>query len=259
MSSGVTQKQQVIAQHALQAELFAERYRLLDEDCYGSCFTYSRRRLAAWLERFLPPAGAGKRLLDAGCGTGHQLAWLAQRGLEVCGLDGSPEMLAQARALNPGADIRHADVENVPFPDAGFDLVLCIEVLRYLPDPARCIRELARVLGPGGVCLATAAPFLNLNGYWLVNRLANFMPLGNLVRLKQFFTTSRQLRREFAAAGFKKVEVHGVYLGPINWIERIFPWGLAGTLKRWEPVDAALADHWLLREFSNMFVVRAEK
>jgi ubiquinone/menaquinone biosynthesis C-methylase UbiE len=166
-------------------------------------------------------------------------------------------MLEQARANNPGTDIRQSDVETLPFADASFDIVLCVEVLRYLPNFTRCVQEMARVLKPGGMCLATAAPRFNLNGYWLINRIAHAMPVSNLVRLKQFFTTSGRLRREFAGAGFSSPTVHGVYLGPINWVERCLPSALPRLLKTWEPADAALADRPLLREFSNMFLVHA--
>lgn len=259
MSSSETQKQLAIDQHSQQAVEFAERYRELNADAYRSCFAYSRRRLGVLLESCLPEQGKGLRLLDVGCGTGHHMASLRERGFEVAGVDGSAGMLDQARANNPGAEIRQADVEAIPFGDATFDFVLCVEVLRYLPDSEPCVREISRVLKPGGVCLATAAPLLNLNGYWLVNRIANLKKVGDLVRLKQFFATSRQLRREFVSAGFLKPSVHGVYLGPINWVERLAPRGLPRLLKAWEPVDAALADLPLLMEFSNMFLVHAVK
>jgi hypothetical protein len=126
-----------------------------------------------------------------------------------------------------------------------------------LPDSAQYSRD--GVLKPGGVCLATAAPLLNMNGYWLVNRVANLTKVGDLVRLKQFFTTSGRLSGEFIEAGFSQPRVRGVYSGPLNWIERLAPRALPHVLKTWEPMDAALSDLPLLREFSNMFLVRAIK
>jgi ubiquinone/menaquinone biosynthesis C-methylase UbiE len=253
------QKQFAIDQHSIQAGEFAERYRDLNGDVYGSCFTYSRRRLDVLLERFLPRQGGGLSLLDVGCGTGYHMASLRERGFKVAGIDGSEEMLEHARTNNPGAEIRKADVEAIPFPDASFDFVVCIEVLRYLPESVACIQEMARVLKPGGVCLATATPVLNLNGYWLVNRIANAVRVSDLVRLKQFFTTSSKLRRELKEAGFQNSTVHGVYIGPINWIERLLPAALPRALKAWEKMDAALADRAVLRELSNMFLVHATR
>jgi ubiquinone/menaquinone biosynthesis C-methylase UbiE len=166
-------------------------------------------------------------------------------------------MLEYARVASPRAVLELADVEHIPFEDATFDFVFCIEVLRYLPDAATCIAEMARVLKPGGTCLATATPILNLNGYYPINRLAGLISVGDLTRLKQFFTSSRRLVRQFSTAGFERPRAHGVYLGPVNWIERLAPSALPRALRSWEHVDATVADMPLLREFSNMFLVHA--
>lgn len=250
------QKRRAIEQHSIQADQFAAHYRALELDAYQNCFVYSRRRLESWLRLFLPERGNGLRLLDVGCGTGHHMAALRERGFQVTGIDGSAEMIAHAHENNPGADIRQADVEQLPVPTCSFDYVLCIEVLRYLPDSSRCVGELARVLRPGGVCLATAAPLFSLNGYWLVNRIAARVSLEGLVQLKQFFHTSLRLRNEFTRAGFLRPEIHGVYFGPVNWWERLLPRALPRLLRAWEPVDEMLADGPILRELSNMFLVR---
>ncbi len=253
------QRQRAIDQHSLQAGEFAERYSAPAVDDFASCFRYSRRRLDDCLERWLPQRGDGLRLLDVGCGTGHHMARLIERGFTVAGVDGSDEMLQHARAINPGAELHLSDVESLPFPDSSFDYILCVEVLRYLPSSRRCLQEMARVLKPGGTCLATAAPLFSLNGYWAINRAANLVRLGNLVRLKQFFTTSRRLRRSAAQAGFSTSEVHGVYAGPINWVERLAPRALTPALKAWEPLDRAVADRWLLRDLSNMYLLVARR
>lgn len=172
-------------------------------------------------------------------------------------MDGSAEMLAHARAANPGVPLQLADFHTLPFPDATFDVVLSIEVLRYLPDPAVALREMARVLRPGGVLVATAAPLLNLNGYWLVNRLVCALPIRGFTRLRQFFVTSAGLRADLRTAGFEGIEVHGVYLGPVNWVQRLAPRALPRVLRSWERWDTAWADRRAFREVSNMFVARA--
>ena len=188
-------KERAVEVHSAQAGLFAARYRALDLDPYASCFNYSRRRLETLLDRLLPARGDGLRLLDVGCGTGHHLARARARGFTVAGVDGSAEMLEQAARACPGAELQRSDVEVLPFPEGGFDVVLSIEVLRYLPDARACLGELARVTRAGGTCLATASPLFNLSGYPVLNRLVAAVPLGNLVRLRQFFHTSLGLRR----------------------------------------------------------------
>jgi ubiquinone/menaquinone biosynthesis C-methylase UbiE len=252
-------KRDAIALHSRQAAEFVTRYLELAADPYGSCFSYSRYRLGRLLDLHLPENGDGRRLLDVGCGTGHHLAVLQTRGFDVAGVDGSKAMLTQARAGNPDMALVRADVEALPFPAGSFDFLLCIEVLRYLPQSAGCLREIRRVLKPGGVCLATATPMLNLNGYWLVNRAARLLRLPGLVRLKQYFHTVGGLRCAFSTSGFGTVEVHGVYLGPVNWVGRVAPGLLPAFLRRWERVDAMLADRVILREFSNMVLVCATR
>jgi ubiquinone/menaquinone biosynthesis C-methylase UbiE len=254
----VETKQPAIDQHSRQADEFAARYRVLEEDPFRSCFLYSRKRLDAALRKHLPPDGTGLRVLDVGCGTGHQMAKLRESGFAVAGIDASAEMLVHARNLNPASEVKLADVESIPFESERFDFVLCVEVLRYLREPESCMREMARVLKPGGTCFVTAMPLFNLNGYWLINRLAGILPT-KLVRLKQYFTTSSDLRSRLKRSGFHKIEVHGVYTGPINWIERLTPSILPFCLRRWERCDAALADRWLLRDFSNMYLASAKK
>src|SRR4051794_30861226 len=249
------QVKRAVEVHSEQAGKFAARYGQADP--YSSAFAYSRKRLDKFLDHYLPATDARLRLLDVGCGTGHQLAHWRAEGYEVAGVDGSEAMLDEARQNNPGVELQLADVQQLPFPDATFDRVTSIEVLRYLPDPTRSIEEMARVLRPGGMCLVTAAPLLSLNGYAVVNRAALALPIGNLTRLKQFFTTSRRLRRQFLDAGFSDVRIHGVYLGPLSWIERVAPRRLSGILRRWEPLDERLADRPLLRDLGNMFLVRA--
>jgi SAM-dependent methyltransferase len=254
---GVQDSPSAVEVHSRQAGEFAESYGALERDPYASCFTYSRMRLEQALEHHLPLTAGGMRAIDVGCGTGHHLKDLASRGFDAVGVDASVEMLEEARRANPTAELHRADIGSLPFADESFDLAICIEVLRYLPDPEPCIRELARVLRPGGTCLATAAPLLSINGYPLVNRLVLIAPVGDFTRLKQYFTTPSRLRRRFERAGFLHVDVHGVYTGPINWIERLAPRRLTPFLHRWEPLDRRLADRPSLRTFSNMLLVKA--
>src|SRR5215472_10996367 len=116
-------------------------------------------------EKTLELAGlkAGEFVLDVGCGTGT-LAILAKRHVgaagKVFGIDASPEMIARARkkAKKARADVAFdtAFVEELPFPDVTFDVVLSTTMLHHLPDKARrqCLREVGRVLKPGGRLLA---------------------------------------------------------------------------------------------------------
>ena len=99
--------------------------------------------------------GAIGSLLDIGTGTGRMLELLAPASTRAFGVDQSPQMLAMARARIERAGLRNTqlrqgDVFALPVERDGFDLVIVHQVLHYLEDPARALREAARALRPGG-------------------------------------------------------------------------------------------------------------
>jgi SAM-dependent methyltransferase len=118
---------------------------------------------APGLRALLPPL-AGRRVLDAGCGTGRTSAWLAGAGAEVVGFDASPEMLRRASERVPSASFSLADLaEPLPFGDGSFDLAVASLVMHYLRDWVPPLRELRRVLRPGGAfVLSTHHPAMDL-------------------------------------------------------------------------------------------------
>ncbi len=95
---------------------------------------------------------AGRRILDAGCGSGPLFAALRDRGAIVTGIDTSTGMLELARRrLGARADLQVADLGSpLPFPDGVFDDVIASLVLHYLEDWTAPLAELRRVLTPGG-------------------------------------------------------------------------------------------------------------
>ena len=106
----------------------------------------------------LRPIRAGESVLDLGCGAGFDAfiaAQLVGPAGRVVGIDLSPEMLAVARAGQaeagfPEVEFREASVEALPFPDTSFDVALSNGVLNLVPDKPAALREIFRVLRPGG-------------------------------------------------------------------------------------------------------------
>jgi demethylmenaquinone methyltransferase / 2-methoxy-6-polyprenyl-1,4-benzoquinol methylase len=96
--------------------------------------------------------GPRDTVLDVATGTGAVASELVmQKGCTVVGLDQSPEMLAEARRRLPRAvTLVEGRAEQLPFPDATFDALTFTYLLRYVADPAATLRELARVVRPGG-------------------------------------------------------------------------------------------------------------
>lgn len=94
--------------------------------------------------------GSGSRVLDLGCGTGLALRLASQRGAVVSGIDVSEAMLSIARSRVPEGDLREAELDALPFDDAGFDAVLAVNAFQFAADPRHAIGEAARVCAPGG-------------------------------------------------------------------------------------------------------------
>lgn len=102
-------------------------------------------RLFGRVERELATLGA-TRMLDAGCGEGHALVWLADTlPPDVVGFDLNPDAVAHCAALHPSGTFTVEDIHDLPYDDGTFDVVLCMEVLEHLDDPAVALSELVRV------------------------------------------------------------------------------------------------------------------
>lgn len=111
---------------------------------------------AQWVPTLLQTAGVapGQRVLDLACGTGvvaRQAAELVGPAGQVSGVDLNPAMVEVARETASTIDWRVRDVGDLPYDDGSFDAALCQSALFFFPDPARALREMARVLSPGGM------------------------------------------------------------------------------------------------------------
>lgn len=126
---------------------------------------------AAAVFSLLPSPLAGRRVLDVGCGTGTWAIALAERGARVTAVDLSAEMVRVARekAAKQGVEVdwRVADGADLPFPDRSFDLVTALLVLEFAASPERVVREIGRVLVPGGQAIAAC---LNRRSPWAILR-----------------------------------------------------------------------------------------
>jgi len=129
----------------------------LAADAYARHWHGPLAGLQAELLTLAAPA-PGERVLDVACGTGLMTVAAASAvgpGGRVLGVDLADAMVQAARQRAQGLGLGHAafermDAEQLTLPDAGFDLVLCVLGLMYVPDPDAALRELHRVLCPGG-------------------------------------------------------------------------------------------------------------
>jgi ubiquinone/menaquinone biosynthesis C-methylase UbiE len=127
-----------------------------------------RKAYAIDMIRRLPGVPPG-RVLDIGCGSGVYLEELLHMGFDGCGMDISDEMLSVTRTRLAGAvaerrlHLAQGDVEHIPFESNAFDLVICIGVFGYLLSDEAAIREILRVLKPGGFFLLNLTNMYSLS------------------------------------------------------------------------------------------------
>jgi SAM-dependent methyltransferase len=149
-----------------------------NEGKYRSRNLVVRHLVGRFLQRVTELAASERprRILEVGCGEGIVLATLAARlpGSRFDGLEFDEPALKAARKRCPGATLVRGDACALPFGDQSFDLVVCLEVLEHLPEPARALRELRRVARAGCLLSVPHEPFF---------RLGNLLRGRNVTRL----------------------------------------------------------------------------
>jgi demethylmenaquinone methyltransferase/2-methoxy-6-polyprenyl-1,4-benzoquinol methylase len=194
-----------------------------------------------WRRAMVDTIGArpDERVLDVATGTGLVAQALVRRyGCAVVGLDQSPEMLAAARArvvrdpaLERSVTLVAGEAERLPFPDGTFDHLTFTYLLRYVDDPAATLRELARVVKPGGRVASlefAVPPAAGWHALWTAYTRVGLPALGRLVspewaRTGRFLARSipefyarhplAQLVADWSAAGIGSVGVRRMSLG----------------------------------------------
>lgn len=117
----------------------------------------------ALLEKYLPPSDpAARRALDLGCGTGRNLDSLARYARSV-GLDSSGAALAFCQRRGHRHLVRAA---SLPFADNSFDIVTALDVIEHLDDDLGTLREIHRVMRPGGLLIISVPAYQALWSYW---------------------------------------------------------------------------------------------
>jgi SAM-dependent methyltransferase len=109
-------------------------------------------RVVGLVRRHAPARGPGSALLDIGCGYGYLLRRFRER-YRLVGIDLSAHAAGQTTTRIPGALVLAADMQRtLPF-DHRFDVVLAVNVVEHLPDPAAAVESIREALVPGGLCV----------------------------------------------------------------------------------------------------------
>ena len=172
-------------------------------------------------------------LLDAGCGDGSLARAAAREGASrVCGCDLDPRMVAKARATafrdSVPIDFSVARLQALPVPDNTFDVVTCVTVLAFVPDSIQAVREMARVLRPGGILVIGDLGKWSL---WAARRRVRGWSGAKIWRSAKF-RTAKQITELTEASGLTASSVKGAIFYP--------PWTVAARLMA--PLDPTLGE-----------------
>lgn len=243
--------------HSRDADIFAGRYRQ-EPNRFGSAFFYGRARIDERLEAALATLRPGARILDLGCGTGDLILELRRRGFDAVGVEPSQAMRDQARAILPEDAVVDGSVVDIPHDANSFDMVISIEVFRYLDagDNERGLREVLRVLKSGGVFFGTFVNLAALDGFQVLVGLRHLRALlrGGETEFHTEFELPTLLERKLQRVGFDDVIARGAMLAPLRIAYKISPAAAARFAAAVAPADdlltssagRALAGHLIL-------------
>jgi ubiquinone/menaquinone biosynthesis C-methylase UbiE len=197
-----------------------------------------RRAYAPWMREALDYRGArGLNVLDVGCGQGIDLCEYARAGATVTGIDLTPMPVKLARQhldeLGLEGTVMEGDAEDLPFPDETYDRVCSNGVLHHTPDMLHALREIHRVLRPGG--RATVIVYNRQSAHFWIQQVLRYGILGRQLLTEHTMGNvlsanvekssigarplvrvygPRELHRLLAKAEFTKIEVSASPLSP---------------------------------------------
>jgi len=209
----------------------------LDPGAYGAWFdtALGQRVWADELAVVLDLLGdiKGRAVIDAGCGEGRLAAVLAGGGGCVVGVDLDADILRVAQSRRVAGDVRlhliRADIERLPVATESADVVVAVTTLCFVADPAGAVRELARVLRPGGRIVLGELGRWSL---WAAERRIRALLQGGLWASARFWT-KRALVGLLHDAGLSPAATRGAVFYPRSeWLARLF-----------EPLDRTLGTH----------------
>jgi ubiquinone/menaquinone biosynthesis C-methylase UbiE len=251
-----------VEHHHADADRFMRWYSEMAQSRFANAFAYGRHKVDVLLDRALKELSVGAQILDVGCGTGEYVRRLADLGFQVSGLEPAAAMRQAAIEKNPGRKILDGIATQIPFPDETFDFVICIEVLRYLhrSDVDQALREMRRVLKPGGRMFLTMVNRYALDGFYIAYH-ARKMMAGDISAAAPHceFVTPAEVDEQVRQAGFSAAVHTGVLFGPMRILYKISTRLARKLAPVLEPIDDAIAAFPAMTRFTGHLVTVASR
>jgi ubiquinone/menaquinone biosynthesis C-methylase UbiE len=168
----------------------------------------TNKRLHVFYSELLTEDIRGKKLLDAGCGTGWFSKAAVERGAHVVSMDLGENLMLQVKRKCESERVVGSILE-IPFGDNTFDYIVSSEVIEHTPDPYKAIQELYRVIKPGGILVLSTPNKIWYPALWIATtfRLRPYQGLENWT----FWWT---MRKYMKSAGFSVDRMVGIHLFP---------------------------------------------
>jgi len=252
-----------IERHEADADRFVHWYDEMAKSRFANAFAYGRAKIDRLLDECFKALYPGARILDVGCGTGEYIQRANELGFSASGVEPAEAMRKAAIEKNPGSAILNGVATELPFRDSTFDLVICIEVLRYLhnADNRQALREMYRVLKPGGTLFLTMVNRYALDAFYLNYHAQKFLGRkrvsGDAPHCE--FTTPAEIEKEVLAAGFSTAVHRGVLLGPMRILYKLSTRIARRIAPVLEPFDDAICSIHLTRAFAGHLVTVATR
>ncbi len=208
-----------------------------------------RENVHRLMRPLIAASGERLRVLDLGCGTGDVLDGLSRESIHVTGTDIVHEMVVAAATAHPLDRFLVCDALRLPIAPASMDVVTCLGVVEYIPEPQTVLRQVVDVLRPGGFAIISLPNRASLFRKLSRIEVAAESGLSAMVRRVRGQTpierTSKYAHRQWSLrAGEQLLAASGLTVCDV----RFNTYGLWGRLGRW-PISLSLSK-WLSRRFN---------
>ena len=143
---------------------------------------------------------SNNRILDIGCFNGIFLKGAKDLNWEVYGTEVSSDVIKHAVQNTDGGDIRYGELEEINYPDNYFDVIVLLDVIEHLPDPYKTVKEINRILRPGGLLYFDTPNFNSLERYIVGKKLHTIFPW------HFYYFTPSSVKNLLKQSGFAKID-----------------------------------------------------